>query len=175
MPPDPPKAVTSIPDARDALIRDGANIRHEALSLLRNVRRFRIGLWISLRRSQLTILEGIFDQLFERFLSYENGVSRLLNLMTTLRVSTTPAGQKYGDSLPTSEPPPPGSTQPVGLNLQLTHAIYATGLSSQREALRALLQEIGNTLNSHRSQANTLAAIAIAVASFIVALIGLFL
>ena len=57
----------------------------------------------------------------------------------------------------------------INLNPQILLAAISSTLSSQRETLRSLLQEIGNTLNSHRAQANTLTAISFAVASFVVA------
>ena len=170
------EATPTIEDRRDELIREGTTLRSNAVSLLTAAREFRVGLQNSLRRNPLLQLEKTSDQLLKKLVSYDDRMSKLLAQMATARQVITAQGKRYWDSLPyTDRRPPHGSTAPIDLNTQLKFAIYASGLSSQRETLRALLQEIGGTLNNHRSQANTLTAISIAVGSFLLALVGLFL
>ena len=139
-----------IEDQRDELIRTASNLRTNAVQLLSRVRNFHT----SLRRKILLDLEGQFDQLLRSFISYDSETSHLLSELATARIV---------------------NMKPIDLNTQIRFAIIATALSSERETLRSLLQEIGNTLNNHRAHANTLTALTIATASLIAALIGLFL
>ena len=146
----------TVEDQRDELIRTASNLRTNAVQLLSRVRNFHT----SLRRKPLLDLEVQFDQLLRSFVSYDSETSHLLSVLASTRsVIDTTTGDK----------------QPVKLNTQIRFAIITAALSSERETLRSLLQEIGNTLNNHRSHANTLTALTIATASLIAALISLFL
>ncbi len=155
-PPQKPQAAWVPEDDRDRLYREGTQVRQTALALLVFVQGQQITLREAFLRRDLSELGDSYQRLFQQYLEFENRVSDFLQKVATTRQMRTQAG-----------------LEPVSLNLLLTFSVYTSQLSTHRDSLRSLVHEVGEVLSSKRGQANTLAAISVALVSLLVSLVSL--
>ncbi len=151
-------AKPNIQDRKDALIQKGIAFRDQLLALHKPAASFHVGLWNSFFRNDLRNLEKSFNSRLLEFVAYDHEVSDLIAEMAIVRKV------QFED----------GRSETINLNWLQVLNLFASQISMQRETTRYLLQEINNTLSSHRTTANNLIATAIAIVSLILAVIALF-
>jgi hypothetical protein len=141
---------------RDDLSSEGLQVRKDALTLLNDTRKHRISIWNSLRSKEMEIFEQKYDELYKQFIKYDDYISSYLGMASN---------PWFTDE--------EGEARPQNLGLLIALNISASGLSSQRENIRNILQDISNQLNGLNSEANNIITFWLSTISLIIALVSL--
>lgn len=140
-----------IEELRENIYSQGIELRGKVSKLLQTARKLRLRIRNSILRTELRKLEEAYDQLYAEFVSYDSYVSSFFG------IASRPARS--------DEEIEEGRVGTYDISRQGPLLIYAYNLSSQRETVRALLQDLGNLINNHEAQANNICATLIALAA----------
>jgi uncharacterized protein YwgA len=145
---------------RKDITSKGYKIRDDAITLLKETRKYRVGfrdiIYIS---KQVENFESRYDALYELYIEYD---AQMTNYCETV-------------SNPFKEGAEGGYT--VNANERYMNAlnISTNGLVSQRDTIRTVIQDITNQLNDINNQSNNLTATLLGLLSLFVAIIALVL
>src|SRR5215831_4833655 len=118
-----------VSELKEQIVSEGMDIRDKSLKLLKDCRALRLGLWNSMSRTTLRSLEGRYDGFYIDFMKYDNLVSSYIGMAHR--------PMQCGDG-----PVPQYQTMEANRDL----IIFSDHLSDQREAIRPVLNDLGNLL-----------------------------
>jgi hypothetical protein len=135
-----------VEEVKAHLIAIGSDLRLEVSSFLHETRKLKVNFRNALRRTELKELETTYHRLHTEFILYDETMSHMI-----VRVNLAKEARYM----------------PMEIGPLVYWAIKIHLLTSQREIVRALLQDAASVLNNFESQANNLVATSIAIAAFI--------
>ena len=138
---------------RDQLFQQGAQLRTRVIEALDRAYTIKVSLREALFRRAIVEAEGRSRELQRSVVEYEDQVSAFVQRLATAQQIQTPNG-----------------LQPISLNTQFQFAIYVSQVSTHRDAIRAAMRDLSDVVSSRRTQANTLTALVVSLASVFIAL-----
>ena len=147
-------------ELKEDILERGRDLESEALTVLKDARKYRPRPIEAFRRTHLANLDDRYDTLYRSFLDYEGYVEGYMGMAARPITHETVGGEQ---------------TRRISFESHFPLLVYALHISSQRETLRAVLRDVSDAIGSGWAQANSNAALLVAALALTASIVALVL